>query len=59
MNGDSTRGFSASVVLNDGTIFEGIIEQEAVHGLYLRVGGDPNRLSMFPWSMITRVVYAN
>lgn len=59
VNNNSTRGFRASVVLNDGTIFEGIIESEVSYGVYLLIGGDPSRLSMFPWSMITRVVYAN
>lgn len=59
MNNGSTEGFRASVVLNDGTIFEGVIESEVSYGLYLLIGGDSNRLSMFPWSMITRVVYTN
>lgn len=57
MNNGNTSGMRASVVLSDGTIFEGIIAGEVPHGLYLLIGGDPNRMSLFPWGGINRVVY--
>ena len=41
----------------DGMFFEGEVAFEAPYGLYLRVGGDQNRLSLFPWHQIARVVY--
>ncbi len=55
-NGD-TKGLWASVVLSDGTIFDGIVAGEVPHGIYLIIGGDPNRMSLFPWGGINRVVY--
>ncbi len=50
-------GSSAQLVLADGTVFEGIVEQAADYGMYLFIGGDPNRLSLFPWHTISRVIY--
>lgn len=43
--------------LLDGMIFEGTIEEEATYGLYLRIGGNEDRLSLWPWHQISRVVY--
>lgn len=41
----------------DGMIFEGEVAFEAPYGLYLRIGGDQSRLSLFPWPQIVRVTY--
>ena len=46
-----------SVSMLDGMFFEGEVAFEAPYGLYLRIGGDQNRLSLFPWHQIARVVY--
>lgn len=46
-----------SVSISDGMIFEGTIEAEMPYGIYLHIGGDESRLSLFPWHMVTRVVY--
>lgn len=46
-----------SVSLADGMIFEGTVEAEMPYGLYLHIGGQEERLSLFPWHQITRVVY--
>lgn len=56
LNGENSKDLWASVVLNDGTIFEGVVESEKPYGIYLKLGGDPNRLSMFPWTVVVRVV---
>jgi hypothetical protein len=47
----------ASVVCKDGSIFEGLVDDEESYGIYLLIGGDPDRLNMFPWGNITRIVY--
>jgi|TARA_B110000977_G_scaffold200985_1_gene293482 hypothetical protein len=54
---DGASGMWASVVLKDGNIFEGIIEDERLYGVYLLIGGDTDRLSMFTWTNVTRIVY--
>ena len=46
-----------SLTLEDGMIFEGTIAEEASYGLYLRIGGNEDRLSLWPWHQISRVVY--
>lgn len=47
------------VVVNllDGMIFEGTLKESASYGLYLHIGGDESRLSLFPWHVINRVIY--
>lgn len=47
----------ASVTLLDGMIYEGTIEKEAPYGLYFHIGGQEERLSLWPWHVISRVVY--
>jgi|TARA_B110000285_G_scaffold225610_1_gene284113 hypothetical protein len=54
---DGASGMWASVVCKDGNIFEGIIENERPYGVYLLLGGDTDRLSMFTWTNVDRVVY--
>lgn len=54
---EENKGRWASVSLEDGMIFEGTVAKEAPYGLYLRIGGQETRLSLFPWQRITRVVY--
>jgi hypothetical protein len=52
-----TAGMWATVVLEDGLVFEGVVQNELSQGVYLAIGGDPSRLSMFPWGRVTRVSY--
>lgn len=47
----------ASVMMVDGMVFEGMIAEETSWGLYLYIGGNSDRLSLFPWHAIGRVVY--
>jgi hypothetical protein len=47
----------AVVHLEDGMIFEGLVASEAVYGIYLHIGGSEDRLSLFPWRAVSRVVY--
>jgi hypothetical protein len=47
----------ASVMMVDGMVFEGMIAEETSWGLYLHIGGNSDRLSLFPWHAIGRVVY--
>lgn len=54
---DGTRGMWAVVSLKDGMVFEGTIEDERPYGVYLHIGGDDNRLSLFPWHRVDRIVY--
>lgn len=56
---DGTAGMWASVVCKDGTVFEGIVEDERAYGVYLLIGGDKNRLSLFSWTNVDRIVYKN
>jgi len=51
------KGRWASVVLSDGTVFEGAVEAEVPHGIYLLINGDSSRLNMFTWGNVLRVVY--
>lgn len=51
-------GTWATVVTSDGGLsYEGIIANEAPHGVYLSIGGDPSRLILFPWVNVNRVIY--
>lgn len=54
---DSNKNKWASVSLEDGMIFEGTIESEMPYGVYLHIGGDEYRLSLFPWHAVSRIVY--
>jgi hypothetical protein len=47
------------VVVNmlDGMIFEGMVKEETSYGLYMYIGGDESRLSLFPWHVVSRVIY--
>lgn len=47
----------ASVMMTDGMVFEGIVASEVPYGIYLHIGGNSDRLSLFPWHAISRVVY--
>ena len=57
MENNGTVGMWASVVLKDGLQFEGVIQDERSYGLYLLIGGDTDRLNLFPWDKVTRVIY--
>jgi len=53
---DNSRRW-ATVTLIDGMIYEGTIEYEAAYGLYFHIGGNEDRLCMWPWQNIVRVTY--
>lgn len=57
MKSNGTVGMWASVVLKDGLQFEGVIQDERSYGLYLLIGGDTDRLNLFPWDKVNRVIY--
>lgn len=59
LENNGAAGMWASVVLKDGLQFNGIVLDERPHGLYLLIDGDRDRLNLFPWDKITRVVYAS
>jgi len=44
-------------MMTDGMVFEGIVASEVPYGIYLHIGGNSDRLSLFPWHAISRVVY--
>ena len=46
-----------SLSITDGMIYEGTVEAEMPYGIYIHIGGDESRLSMFPWHMVSRVIY--
>lgn len=52
-----TLGMWATIATKDSLNYDGIVSDEAPQGIYLYVGGDINRLVMFPWSNINRVIY--
>jgi hypothetical protein len=52
----SSVGMYASVVCTDESIYDGTILKEAKSGLWFSVGGNPDRVIMFPWTSINRVV---
>jgi hypothetical protein len=47
----------ATVIMVDGILFDGTIKKETSYGIYLHIGGDESRLSLFPWHVVSRVVY--
>lgn len=51
------RHLWASVSLTDGLVYEGRIINEAPHGVYLSIGDDRDRLTMFPWDKIEKITY--
>ena len=54
---EENKGKWISLSLKDGMIFEGTVEEEMPYGIYIHIGGDESRLSMFPWHTVARVVY--
>lgn len=54
---NGSAGMIASVVLaNEQGIYEGTIIFENSNGLWFSVGGSPDRVIMFPWNSINRIV---
>lgn len=47
----------ATVVVKDFPAYEGVVVNEMPYGIYLYIGGDPKRLSLFPWHNIVRISY--
>ncbi len=52
----SSVGMYASVVCADESIYEGTIIKETSSGLWFSVGNNPDRVIMFPWTSVNRVV---
>lgn len=46
-----------SLLMVDGMVFEGTIEKETEYGIYMHIGGQEGRLSLFPWHTVGRVVF--
>lgn len=46
----------ASLVCNDESIYEGLIVKETNNGMWLSIGGNPDRVILFPWTSVNRVV---
>lgn len=46
-----------SVSMTDGMIFEGTVVSEAPYGLYMLIGGQEGRLSLFPWHQVARISF--
>ncbi len=55
LDGGST-GMYVSLVCNDESIYEGVILSEAASGAWLSVGGNPDRVILFPWASVNRIV---
>jgi hypothetical protein len=53
----TTENMWAVVTMEDGMIYEGIVKHEAPYGLYFLIGGSQDRLNLFPWHRIIRVLY--
>ena len=47
----------ATLTMVDGFFFEGVVAETASYGIYLHIGGDDYRVSMFPWHTVSRVTY--
>ena len=54
---DSNKNKWVTVSLEDGMIYEGTVECEMPYGIYIHIGGREERLSLFPWHTVLRVVY--
>ncbi len=52
----SSTHMYASLVCNDESIYEGLILKETNNGMWLSVGGNPDRVILFPWTSVNRVV---
>lgn len=48
-----------TVSLVDGMIYEGTVTNEAPYGIYLCIGGNEDRLTLFPWHAVSRIIYKN
>lgn len=53
----NTTDMWATVSTKDSLIYEGVVYGEESYGIYLYIGGDPERLSLFPWASVNRVTY--
>ena len=51
------QGKGISVVLVDSNIFTGTLWHSASYGVYVHIGGDPERLNLFPWAQVNRIVF--
>lgn len=52
-----TTNMWATVSTKDNLIYEGVVYDEVSYGIYLYIGGDPERISLFPWGSVNRVTY--
>ena len=53
-NGSS--GMYVSLVCKDESIYEGVILSETASGVWLSIGGNPDRVVLFPWTSVNRAV---
>jgi hypothetical protein len=51
-----SSGMYVSLVCNDESIYEGIILSETASGVWLSIGGNSDRVILFPWASVNRVV---
>lgn len=51
-----SSGIYVSLVCNDESIYEGVILSETASGVWLSVGGNPDRVILFPWTSVNRAV---
>jgi len=49
-------GMYVSLVCNDESIYEGLVALESASGMWLSVGGNPDRVILFPWTSVNRIV---
>jgi sRNA-binding regulator protein Hfq len=53
----SNRNKWVSVYLNDGSVVEGVVEEEMPYGMYLHLNGNKKTLQLLVWATVSKVVY--
>ncbi len=52
---DSPRGMWAVITMKDGLAYEGVVVDDKDYGVCIAIGGDEDRLNIFPWVSIIRM----
>jgi hypothetical protein len=52
----SENMYASVVCVDDQGVYEGTIVKESAHGLWFSVGNNPDRVILFPWTSVNRVV---
>ena len=52
----SSAHMHVTLVCNDEAIYDGLVVKETNNGMWLSIGGNPDRVILFPWTSINRVV---